>query len=488
MLLLYSTLKAIFIPLTWDEIYTFEHYVKNGIIFLHQYNAIDANNHLLNTWLMELTYKLFGNSEWAMRLPNLIAQLVFLIYSGKLAMRLSTKVLTITAFLILNLNPFLNDYFILARGYGLSSGLLMMSLYFTYRYIEEKSSYSTAFIAVFTASITLLANFTLLNYALLLPLIFISINYYRTLRMPVDTSDSITNNKVSKLLFRINSILILIPLAVLLIAIPILIKLRNAKALIAGGDDGFFINTAVPLIQKSFNNTPIVVQGILFFEGIVIAIMILSFILILLKFKRDKTILTHSFFIVIFVMIIGCMVANILQHQWFGILYLKDRTALMYLPLFSILLICFLENVNVYLKRITAMFSVILCVVMLLNFIHGMSMVRVINHYWDTDLRDMIMYLKQHHKENTNDTKCLTIVVDRAFEEDLNNYKTIYTMDWLCKVDAADTLNPANDYFYISTNHLKLFDKNSYTILQTFPKTNMVLVKNTMPKNHSAMK
>ncbi len=73
LLVTYSVLKAWLIPFTWDEIYSYEHYVRKGFTVFHHYTYMDANNHLLNTWLMELCDKLFGNNEFLLRLPNLIS-------------------------------------------------------------------------------------------------------------------------------------------------------------------------------------------------------------------------------------------------------------------------------------------------------------------------------------------------------------------------------------------------------------------------------
>ena len=329
LILLYSTIKAYLLRLTWDEIYSFEYYVKKGIIILHSYNYIDANNHLLNTWLMELFYNLFGGKEIILRLPNLLAQLLFIIYSSKLSMRLSSKVLAVTAFLLLNLNPYIGDYFILARGYGLSIGFMMMSLYFSYKFINENDSFKSAFISVIISCIALLANFTLFNYVIIQSLLLFVINYSRSARKwNMNKHYYSINPKTAQVILTIDSVILMLPLAVYLLVVPIIQNLRRAEAIFAGVDDGFWVNTVVPLIKKSFNNTAIVVEGILFFELLVATVCIFSFLIIIRAFMKDKFFFEHSFFFFIFVLICCCALSNILEHSLFGIYLPFNRTAI----------------------------------------------------------------------------------------------------------------------------------------------------------------
>jgi hypothetical protein len=87
-----------------------------------------ANNQLLNTVLMQWSQDLFGESEFALRLPNVLA---FGLYAaGSLAMLASlrrTPAILLGAALLLA-DPFLLDFFGLARGYGLSLAFAAVAL------------------------------------------------------------------------------------------------------------------------------------------------------------------------------------------------------------------------------------------------------------------------------------------------------------------------------------------------------------------------
>lgn len=81
--------------------------------------------------------KLLGSSELALRLPNLLAHVVYLHASARVALKARGLVLTVGCFLLLNAHPYLLDFFGLARGYGLACGLMMMSLWQVVRYVDE---------------------------------------------------------------------------------------------------------------------------------------------------------------------------------------------------------------------------------------------------------------------------------------------------------------------------------------------------------------
>jgi len=85
-----------------------------------------ANNHVLNSLLMRLFTTVFGPSAFTMRLPALLGGLLYITsvlavvrhISGGLLLRWSLTVCLI-------FSPFVMDYLVAARGYGLAVGFLM---------------------------------------------------------------------------------------------------------------------------------------------------------------------------------------------------------------------------------------------------------------------------------------------------------------------------------------------------------------------------
>ena len=115
-------IKAASADLTWDEAWTYLHYGRTPLGF----TQLDlANDHPLNSILVWASTWLFGNSEFIIRIPNVLAGGLYLAATARLVRGARLKVL---AFAICVLQPYLIDYFSLARGYGLAVALVQCGL------------------------------------------------------------------------------------------------------------------------------------------------------------------------------------------------------------------------------------------------------------------------------------------------------------------------------------------------------------------------
>ena len=120
--------RALFVSLTYDEAATYLRYISTG--FLSVFNFSVATNHPLNTLMARLCYSVGGGSELVLRLPNVVAFAIYLFFAWRMLSRLRHRIIAAAGFVLINLNSYLLEYFALCRGYGLSLGLLMASLYF----------------------------------------------------------------------------------------------------------------------------------------------------------------------------------------------------------------------------------------------------------------------------------------------------------------------------------------------------------------------
>jgi hypothetical protein len=115
-------IKAASADLTWDEAWTFLHYGRDPLGF----TRLDlANDHPLNSLLVWASTWLFGNSEFIIRIPNVLAGGLYLAAAARLVRGVRLKPL---AFAVCALQPYLIDYFSLARGYGLAVALVQCGL------------------------------------------------------------------------------------------------------------------------------------------------------------------------------------------------------------------------------------------------------------------------------------------------------------------------------------------------------------------------
>ncbi|QQR88164.1 MAG: hypothetical protein IPJ76_08140 [Flavobacteriales bacterium] len=144
-----------------DESFTYLHYPEASFsdIVLHKHAY--TNNHLLNTLGMKYAWQWFGDSELSLRLPNLAALALWLVYAIRI-LRPLWPPLAIGGLLLLCANPYLIELFTLARGYGLSFGFFLMAQYHLARAITGPGMKHLGLFHI-ASVLAALSNFTLLT-------------------------------------------------------------------------------------------------------------------------------------------------------------------------------------------------------------------------------------------------------------------------------------------------------------------------------------
>jgi hypothetical protein len=177
---LWVAFRAYHLSITYDEVWVID-LTKQSIydMFTAPRNFTSANHLILNTFLAKPCIHLFGTQEWVIRLPNVIAFIIFLI-SSKVSIDLLTKNNTIrlVGLLIVNLQLYQLDFFSLSRGYGLASAFQMLSLALALMYLTKKK-YPYYIFSFVSAAHAVLANFTWLNYFVALGICMIGIELYQ---------------------------------------------------------------------------------------------------------------------------------------------------------------------------------------------------------------------------------------------------------------------------------------------------------------------
>ncbi|HKW98783.1 MAG TPA: glycosyltransferase family 39 protein [Bryobacteraceae bacterium] len=110
--------------IVFDEALTWQLYIAGPIENIFHY--FDANHHFLNTVLMRLSTGLFGVSEWSLRLPALAGAALYFTACYRLARAaFGDGFSMLLAVAVVTLNPFVLDFMVAARGYGLALALWM---------------------------------------------------------------------------------------------------------------------------------------------------------------------------------------------------------------------------------------------------------------------------------------------------------------------------------------------------------------------------
>ena len=88
-----------------------------------------ANNHMLNSMLERMFSSVFGLSALSVRLPTLIGAAIYIYVMYRLCLAISEEwSVRIPVFVCLVYNPFIFDFFVAARGYGIANAFLMSAI------------------------------------------------------------------------------------------------------------------------------------------------------------------------------------------------------------------------------------------------------------------------------------------------------------------------------------------------------------------------
>lgn len=121
--------------ITADEAFTYNHFAGGD----EPLRVYDANNHVLFTWLARLSVGIFGPSELSLRLPSVLGGWLYFAGVYRLASLLFAEGwLFLLAAASLTLNPFVLDFLSAARGYGLAMAFFIWAIYELARGMQEE--------------------------------------------------------------------------------------------------------------------------------------------------------------------------------------------------------------------------------------------------------------------------------------------------------------------------------------------------------------
>lgn len=474
LLFCYTAAKAYLLSITWDEAFSYTEYVRRGVAYPKKFESMSANNHLLLTWLDIQLVKLFGVSELILRLPALMAHLLFLIYSAKLLAHFQNKWLIISSFLIINLNPYLLDFFSLARGYGLSIGLMMASIYYLYAFQRELKN-KFAIYSLLYAAFSVLANYVLLNYFLGLFAVIFILNMLKAINWE--------NSRIDRTIFWKN---IRIPggifLLLLLFVLPITFQLRAAGALYFGAENGFWEDTFHTIVDRWFYELDYNYWFQRLAKAFILCTLIGAIILVSIRFEKKQFNSHNSFLVSILGICLFCVISTIAQHFLLHTLYLIDRTALFFTVLFPIVLVFFI-NEFIKEKPLAAFISYFAAVCVTVHMILAFNLTYVLEWKWDANTKEMLSdldELKQIPVEKGN----ISMNIPLLFESGINFYRGMNRLTWLNTVARSKKRELSDDYYYLSPKELAKIHSDSIEILKTYPVTNNVLARPKFKWSH----
>ena len=379
----YLLIRSILLNITFDEAWTLRDFVSQSYYNIFTFNPSDANNHILNTILIKTLFYIFPDTLFVARIPNLLASLLFIYFAYKISTTFISKYIGMACFALLLLNPFVLDYFTQARGYGLAMGFQMGSIYFLMKYLNDaKNKYIIQMLSL--SFLSVLSVFTMINFYLAQICILL-------LAMLID------RKKYSFKIGLIYSVTSSLVLAIIIVG-PIM-KLIENNSLYYGGRVGFYADTLTSLMQYSLYQhkfTPMV-------HYILIAFLITFTIIIGISFfTKFKIISIRNYTLTL---ILLCIIAVILQFYLFDTLYVLDRAALYFYPLF-VLGLAF--SINTFSKHWSSNLIFLLLIPFLINFARNINF----------------------HKTAINFFEGYTYTILKSINEKGVNNQTVYKLDF----------------------------------------------------------
>lgn len=461
----YVFVRAILLDITFDESWTVRDFVPQTILNVFRYTPCDANNHLLNTLLIKFFYSFLPHTVFVARIPNVLASILYIFFAYKICRKFCSEPIAFFTFIILLVNPFLLDFFSQARGYGLSLGFQMGSLYYFLLYVRD--AHLKDLIKMFSFSF-----FSVLS-------IFVMINFFIA-EICIVSLLSILRPTQYKLKTNIIVVSIFSLLLASVIYTPIA-RLLESNSLYHGGRTSFYHDSLASLMelslyQQSMSSGVFTVLNI--FLIVVGAVIVLSFL------HKQKWISPKNAAVLILFL---SVLAVIMQYYLLGTLYLLDRAALYFYPLFIIAFALSLNEVRfVYVKNILI---VIVCLAFCFNFFKNANFNKTALFYFEAHTRDLLGLINQDGKDQQ---KVMKIDYSWPFESSVQYYvvekKHYPYVESIHNRHDRSEVNPNFDYYIYLSNSLAracywaqyetiLKQRDSLILYKNYPKEGVMIFK-----------
>jgi hypothetical protein len=319
LVLCYAVLRAKLIPITIDEVSTVVNHATRSVYDIITYRA-DAtpNNHVLHTLLVNFFTWLFGHHHVVVRIPAILGGILYLWAAHRMAALGQTFWIRLFTWIVLLGNPYLIEFFSLARGYSLGAGAMLTAIYFSVRYLDSRAVKDIG-LALFWGILAVESNFTLLNF--FAPFVVLLL---------LASKDSKKTQWVLHWSVILGGVVVLAALCYTPIA-----AMRATNQFVFWGNEGFYKETLLELVRTGTRNADFAGPDTRFvLAWAVILIAVTGWVIALIRwwkrgFRLDMSIMVSGAFA-------GTFIVNMLQHYLLATPFLNARTALFYYPLFAL--------------------------------------------------------------------------------------------------------------------------------------------------------
>jgi hypothetical protein len=311
----YIWIRAWKVQFSIDEAATFFMYIQSGRLF-PPHAALDANNHLLNSCLTWIFFKLFGSNPLILRLPNIFSALIYFYFIYRIAILFNSKSIR-WVFILLSIGThFIIEFFGYTRGYGMSLALFSGAIYYLLLCARRIRPAYVAY-SLLLLVLGMLSNLNMMLSGLSMVVILSLIIFLQRKELHADA------------IMRSFIIMMLVSIPTFVFLIRYSFQLRAASAFYYGSGDGFF-----PVTLKSLAGmiSPLplslfAIYSLLLVTGLTIHLAIKS----LREEKKFIQLLPAWIFLAL---LCANWIGSTILHYLKGVNYQEDRAAMHLLPLF----------------------------------------------------------------------------------------------------------------------------------------------------------
>lgn len=430
-LCVYFILRAILIGITYDEAWTLDGSVNLKVIEVLNYKDPSTNNHILNTLLIKLLFLVGKKSVFIARIPNILAGVLYVYFSYKISLDLVKRTLALPLFLLLLLNPFLVEFFSLARGYGLSLGFLLGSIYYLFNLLKTYNTKNACLTLAF-GCLSVISNFTLLNYlvGLLICLLIVLI----------------VNKKTA--LPSIKFLVLILVTFVLIIYEPIR-KIIKHNQIGYGGSSNIYEDTLISLTSFTLGHD----YDTRIAEWVLPIFLLCMGILVVFK-SRSKDVSQNMKQLLSFLLMISPLVSTIILFYLFNSHYLIDRTALFLYPLIIIFISTLSQEDNTkYRELIQGGVLYFLALSMSINFLLNMNLYKTISWFQDAHTFEV---LKTINDKGSKENRIISFASAWPFRSSIVYYQRRSVFENLIYIENTtenpNAINTSNVEYYLFLN------------------------------------
>jgi hypothetical protein len=456
----YIVIRAWTLSFTHDESFTYTRQVHESFSWILLSERRDANNHPLNTLAMKLADGLFGSSEIALRSMSVLA---FFVYAAALVLalrRVQQWPIRLAGLSLGLVNPYVLDFFSLARGYGLALAMVATSMVATIEYVERPRP-RFALAALVCAGLAVLANYATLACYLA---VLLAIGLTHLVPRPPRPRT-----------FPFRSLLATVGLptaGVALLAVIPLVRLRSAGALYFGGHDGFWQDTARSLVSSSLYR-----RGFDELDDVLTAVVALTVVAgavasAIVVWRRHLP--PH---VTAFTLLVTPGVVSVAQHLVLDVPYLIERTALFFVPLFAVWL-AFATDALVRRPRLGSLVAVGAAAVAssaAINLATAANVSYALDWRFDASTESAV-----HDLDRLRGGRSIRLGASWHFEPTINFYRETRRLAWLGALPyscRAECLAPGSDYYFVTGADIDAIARRGGRVVRAYRRSGAVLAE-----------